>query len=56
MYFKIEAIKIKIPLTKIYEKLNNGKTLTDIYKEFLSSSNAYINELNPHITIPKELC
>jgi len=55
MYYKIESIKIKIPLAKIYEKLNDGKTLTDIYKEFLSSSNTYINELNPHITIPKEL-
>ncbi len=54
MYYKIEAIKIKISLAKIYERLNSGETLTDIYKELTSSSKAYANEVDPHIVIPQE--
>ncbi len=52
MYYKIEAIKIKISLEKIYEKLNNGKTLTDIYKELATSSKVNID---PSIIIPQEI-
>ena len=52
MYYKIEAIKIKIPLSKIYEKLNNGETLTDIYKELATSSKVNID---PSIIIPQEI-
>jgi len=55
MYYKIEAIKIKIPLTTIYEKLNNNETLTDIYKEVSTHSKAYVDEMDPHISIPEEL-
>jgi len=54
MYYKIEAIKIKMSLAKIYERLNSGETLTDIYKEASSSSKAYADEMDPHITIPQE--
>ena len=54
MYYKIEAIKIKMSLEKIYERLNSGETLTDIYKEVSSSSKAYADEIDPHITIPQE--
>ena len=55
MYYKIEAIKIKIPLEKIYEKLSNGETLTDIYKEMSPRLNTYLNEDHINISIPEEL-
>jgi len=55
MYYKIEAIKIKIPLEKIYERLNEGETLTDIYKQVSASSKAYVGEQDVNIGIPQEL-
>ena len=55
MYYKIEAIKIKMPLEKIYEKLNNGETLTDIYKQVSTSSKTYTDETGINIVIPQEL-
>lgn len=55
MYYKIEAIKIKIPLTKIYARLKSGETLTDIYKDIVSSSKAYVDELDPSIIISQEM-
>ena len=55
MYYKIEAIKIKIPLEKIYERLNEGETLTDIYKQVSASSKAYANDSDVNIGIPQEL-
>lgn len=54
MYFKMEAIKIKIPVEKIYEKLNSGDTLTDIYKKTTTGSNVYFSEENINIGIPEE--
>ena len=33
MYFKIEAIKIKMNLNRLYDELESGKNLTDIFKE-----------------------
>jgi len=54
MYYKIEAIKIKMPLGKIYERLNNGETLTDIYKDISLDSNGYLYEGNTNIVIPEE--
>jgi len=33
MYFKIEAIKIKMSLDRLYDELEAGKNLTDIFKE-----------------------
>ena len=55
MYYKIEAIKIKIPLEKIYERLNQGETLTDIYKQVSASSKTYANDPDVNIGIPQEL-
>ena len=55
MYYKIEAIKIKMPLEKIYRRLNDSETLTDIYKEVSASSKSYIDELDLNINIPQEL-
>lgn len=37
MYYKIEAIKIKLPLDRIHERLNNGENLTEIYKSLNSN-------------------
>jgi len=54
MYYKIEAIKIKIPLEKIYDRLNGSETLTDIFKEISTDSKAYLDEVDPHISIPEE--
>ena len=55
MYYKIEAIKIKIPLDKIYKKLNNGETLTDIYKDLSSKSKVYADETDLSILISEEM-
>ena len=55
MYYKVEAIKIKLPLNKIYERLSNGETLTDIYKQISSGSKSYIDETGMGIVIPQEL-
>ena len=55
MYYKIEAIKIKIPLKKIYERLITGETLTDIYKKMSPNLNTYLNEDHINISIPDEL-
>jgi hypothetical protein len=33
MYFKIEAMKIKMSLDRLYDELESGKNLTDIFKE-----------------------
>lgn len=55
MYYKIEAIKIKISLEKIYVRLNRGETLTDIYKEVSSSSKAFALEVDSQINIPQEI-
>ncbi len=55
MYYKIEAIKIKLPLDKIYDRLNNGETLTAIYKQFSTSSKIFIDEMGINIVIPQEL-
>jgi len=33
MYYKIEAIRIKMNLDRLYDKLESGKNLTDIFKE-----------------------
>ena len=54
MYFKIEAIKIKITLEKIYHKLNHGETLTNIYKEVSTGLKAYLDEDDPSVIIPEE--
>ncbi len=54
MYYKIEAIKIKMPLEKIYDRLNGSETLTDIFKEITTDSKAYLDEVDPNILIPEE--
>ena len=33
MYYKIEAIRVKMSLTRLYDKLESGKTLSELYIE-----------------------
>jgi len=54
MYFKIEAIKIKSSLERIYERLQAGENLTDIYKS-LSFNMSQVDEIESHIYIPDEI-
>ncbi len=37
MYYKVEAIRIKMSLSKIYDELESGKNLTDMFKELNKS-------------------
>ena len=53
MYYKIEAIRIKMPLEKIYSRLQNKETLTDLFREVSVDSKTYFNEEDPHIGIPE---
>lgn len=55
MYYKMEAIKIKMALEKIYARLNSGETLTDIYREITVDSKIYLDETDPSISIPEEM-
>lgn len=38
MYFKIEAIRIKMSLERLYDELESGKNLTDLFKELNKKS------------------
>ena len=55
MYYKIEAIRIKMPLETLYSRLQNGETLTELFREITIDSKTYFNEENPHIGIPQEI-
>ena len=44
MYYKIEAIRIKMSLDRLYDELESGKNLTDIFKE-----------LNKQITLDEDI-
>ena len=55
MYYKIEAIRIKMPLEKIYGRLQNNETLTDLFREVSVDSKTYFNEEDPHIGIPESV-
>lgn len=50
MYYKIEAIRIKMNLDRLYDELENGKNLTDIFKEL----NKQVN-LDENIGIPDDI-
>lgn len=53
MYFKIEAIKIKMSLDRLYDELESGKNLTDIFKELNKSHNDSDGTIN--MVIPDEI-
>jgi len=50
IYYKVESIRIKMSLDRLYDELESGKTLTDIYKEL----NSKIQE-SDDIYIPDEI-
>ena len=52
MYYKIEAIKIKMSLNRLYDELENGKNLTVIFRE-LNKSNDSSNDID--MFIPDDL-
>ena len=54
MYYKIEAIKIKLPLSVLYHRLQHGETLTDLYKEVSLSFNQNLED-DSGILIPDEV-
>jgi len=57
MYFKIEAIKIKMSLNRLYDELESGKNLTDIFKELNKTptdSDGSIDMIIPNEILEKE--
>lgn len=57
MYFKIEAIKIKMSLDRLYDELESGQNLTTIFKELnksLKVSDGNIDIFIPDNIIEKE--
>ena len=52
MYYKIEAIRIKMSLDRLYDELENGKNLTVIFRE-LNKSNDSSNDID--MFIPDDL-
>jgi hypothetical protein len=50
MYYKIEAIKIKMSLDRLYDELESGKNLTDIFKELNKSKNEDIETVGMYIS------
>jgi len=50
MYYKIEAVRIKMSLDRLYDELESGKNLTDIFKEL----NKQII-INDNIGIPDDI-
>ena len=53
MYYKVEAIRIKMSLSRIYDELESGKNLTHIFKE-LNKSNISIDGIDA-MFIPDEI-
>ena len=54
IYYKVEAIKIKLSLDRLYDKLEAGRTLTDIYKELNSKTQESDDMYIPDAIIHKE--
>ena len=53
MYFKIEAIRIKMSLDRLYDALESGKNLTDIFKEL--NKTPIDSDSSVDMFIPKEV-
>ena len=52
MYFKVDAIRIKMSLSKLYDELESGRSLTEIYKELHKSSST---DEAPYMFIPDDV-
>ncbi len=48
MYYKIEAIRVKMSLTRLYDELEGGKTLSELYIE-LYKQDSNLSELESMI-------
>ncbi len=48
MYYKIEAIRVKMSLTRLYDELEGGKTLSELYIE-LYKQDTNLSELESMI-------
>lgn len=46
MFYKVSAIRVKISIENLNERLNNGKNLSDIYKELYTKVDNIDNYLN----------
>jgi len=53
MYYKIEAIRIKMSLDKLYDEIESGKNLTDIFKEL--NKNRNISDGPIEVIVPDDL-
>ena len=53
MYFKVEAIKIKMSLDRLYDELESGRNLTDIFKELNKSADTVDGAID--MFIPDEI-
>ena len=53
MYYKVEAIRIKMSLSRLYDALENGQSLTDIYLELVKRHSVEVEE--DSLFIPDEL-
>ena len=40
MYYKIEALRVKMSLTRLYDELEGGKTLSELYIELYKQDNS----------------
>ena len=57
MYFKIEAIRIKMSLDRLYDELESGKDLTEIFKDLnkaTHSDNETLDSMIPDEILEKE--
>ena len=52
MYYKVEAIKIKMSLDRLYDELDSGKNLTAIFTELIKT---HSNDANIDMFIPEEM-
>ncbi|MDA7817244.1 hypothetical protein N9A28_03540 [Sulfurimonas sp.] len=53
IYFKVESIKIKMNLDRLYDELESGKNLTDIFKEINKTRSD--DNSNIHMFIPDDI-
>ena len=53
MYYKIEAIRIKMSLDRLYDEIESGKNLTEVFKEL--NKNRDIRDGPIEVIVPDEL-
>lgn len=53
MYYKVEAIKIKISLDRLYDELEAGRNLTEVFKEL--NKKQHDDTIGSEMFIPEDL-